>query len=272
MRYREYAALPALASIVRCVWTLEGHARDLGDVQPVLPDGCPEIILHLGDAFERIHRDGGREHQPLTIFAGQLLGPLDLRATGRVAVVGIRLRPDGAAALLREPQQNLVGLTLGLDVLSPSLGHLLDEVRGDARKPDDVAQIVQPALARHVEAGSIDRQVHEAVEAIQHARGLIAVDALAARVGLTPRHLERRFNHIVGISPKRLARVTRFQRALRMFEQLDSPQRGTRTAVTCGYADQAHFVRDFSEFAGCAPGAHLLRRAELSGFFVDQTR
>jgi len=86
---------------------------------------------------------------------------------------------------------------------------------------------------------------------------------------VTPRHLERQFKQAVGISPKRLARITRFQRALRMFDQLDSPQRGTRTAATCGYADQAHFIRDFSEFAGCAPGAHLLRRAELNGFFVS---
>jgi AraC-like DNA-binding protein len=75
---------------------------------------------------------------------------------------------------------------------------------------------------------------------------------------------------MVGISAKRLARITRFQRALRLFEQLDSPQRGTHTAAECGYADQAHFIRDFSEFAGCAPGAHLLRRAELNGFFSSR--
>ena len=87
---------------------------------------------------------------------------------------------------------------------------------------------------------------------------------------MTPRHLERRFNDKVGVSPKRLARITRFQRALRLFERLDSPQRGTHTAAACGYADQAHFIRDFWEFAGCAPGAHLLRRAELNGFFSSR--
>jgi AraC-like DNA-binding protein len=98
------------------------------------------------------------------------------------------------------------------------------------------------------------------------------MDVLAARVQLTSRHLERHFKNAVGISPKRLARITRFQHALRMFEHLDSPQRGTHTAAECGYADQAHFIRDFSEFAGCAPGAHLLRRAELNGFFSSRRR
>jgi hypothetical protein len=56
--YREYAAVPALAFVVDRIWTLEGHAREMADVQPVLPDGRPEIILHLGDPFERVHGDG----------------------------------------------------------------------------------------------------------------------------------------------------------------------------------------------------------------------
>jgi AraC-like DNA-binding protein len=57
-----------------------------------------------------------------------------------------------------------------------------------------------------------------------------------------------------------------------MFERLDSAQRGTQTAAACGYADQAHFIRDFVEFAGCAPGAHMLRQAELNGFFSSRPR
>jgi len=33
-------------------------------------------------------------------------------------------------------------------------------------------------------------------------------------------------------------------------------------------SDQAHVVRDFRELAECTPSAHLLQRAELTGFFA----
>jgi AraC-like DNA-binding protein len=269
MMYRESAPVARLASIVECVWTLDGHASEMADAQPVLPDGCPEIILHLGDPFERLHNGGERDRQPGVVFAGQLLRPLNLRATGRVAVAGIRLRPHGAAALLADPQHRLVGQTLGLDVVSPLLAEELDRVRD--RGLDTAAAIVmaQEIVARHVDAARCDPQVHAAIQQIRGAHGLITVDALAANAGVTARQLERKFNQVVGVSPKRLARITRFQRALRLLERIDSPQRGTHTAAECGYADQAHFIRDFSEFAGCPPGAHLLRHAELNGFFIS---
>jgi len=266
MTYSEYAAAPALSPIVECVWTLDGDARELAGTQPVLPDGRPEIILHLGDPFDRIE-GGRRERQPAMIFAGQLLAPLDLRATARVSVVGIRLQPYGAAAVLAAPQHDLVGQTLEVAALSRPLARALDEIRVRVHRGGHAAQIVHAVLSAHANVGRIDRRVSAAVDRIRRDRGLVTVDALATQLGLTPRQLERRFRHAVGISPKRLARITRFQRALRMFEQIDSPQRGTHTAAACGYADQAHFIRDFCEFAGCAPGAHLLRRAELNGFF-----
>ena len=272
MKYREFAATPALAPIVDCVWTLGGHARSIADAQPVLPDGRPELILHLADPFDRVYADGRRQRQAPVIVAGQLLRPLDLRPTGHVAVVGIRLKPHGAAALLAEPQDRLVEHTVGLEALSSSLAKDLHDARERGRTTDATAKIVQEVLARRVQTHRLDRQVHAAVDRIGQACGLVTVDHLAVHVGMTPRRLERRFKQLVGISPKRLARITRFQRALRLFERLDSPQRGTLTAAACGYADQAHFIRDFSEFAGCAPGAHLMRRAELHGFFVSEAR
>ncbi len=270
MQYREYAPVPSLASIVDRVWTLDGDSRELAGAQPVLPDGRPEIILHLGDPFDRVQPGGARECQPHAIFAGQLLTPLDLRATGRVSVVGVRLQPYGAAALVSDPQHQLVGHTLGLDVFSRALARACDEVCERANDTADAAQTIQDVLTTRVSEARIDRQVCAAVSQIARARGLVTVDGVAATVGVTPRHLERRFKQIVGISPKRLARITRFQRALRLFEHIDSPQRGTQTAAACGYADQAHFIRDFAEFAGCAPGQHLLRRAELNGFFSSR--
>jgi AraC-like DNA-binding protein len=88
---------------------------------------------------------------------------------------------------------------------------------------------------------------------------------------MTRRHLERKFLSTVGMAPKRLARITRFQHALRILEDSGSDSRGTETAATCGYADQAHFIRDFRDLAGCPPGEHLLRQGELTGVFSGNT-
>jgi AraC-like DNA-binding protein len=249
------------------VWTLEGHARECADLQPIFPDGRPEIILHLGDPFDRIGLAGAGERQPATIFAGQLIGPLTLRPTGSIAVVGIRLQPHGAAAVLEVPQDDLVGRTIGVDDLSPRLARALGEVGGRTTSVRVAADLVRRCLESCVDDSRVDRRVGLAVGYINAVRGRVTVDHLARQVGLTPRHLERRFKNEVGISPKRLARITRFQCALRLLDRLDSPQRGTHTAAECGYADQAHFIRDFREMAGCPPGAHLLRQAELNGFF-----
>jgi AraC-like DNA-binding protein len=268
VQYREYAPWPRLASTVHCVWTLEGHARELADVQPILPDGRPEIILHLGDPFDRIEADGSHPRQPATLFAGQLLNPVTLRPTGVVAVVGVRLQPHGAAALLDRPQDDLVGATIGVDALSMALARDLEDVRTRGTSVGTAARAVQQCLLTRIDQSRVDPRVGMAVDHIRDARGMVTVDDLARRVELTGRQLERVFKRTVGVSPKRLARVTRFQRALRILEHLDSPQRGTQTAAMCGYADQAHFIRDFRELAGCPPGAHLMRHAELNGFFA----
>src|SRR5690349_4373864 len=105
MQYAEYPPIAQLEPVVAVVWTLTGDASTLDtDTQPVLPDGRPELILHYGDAFERVHADGTVERQPTLIFAGQLTSQLLLRPTGAIGVLGVRFHPYGAAALFPEPQ------------------------------------------------------------------------------------------------------------------------------------------------------------------------
>ena len=269
MEYRELAPPAALRSAVQCVWTLEGSAGELGtELQPVLPDGRPELILHLGDPFERVHANGVAERQAHVLFAGQLTRQLVLRPTGRIAVIGIRFHPDGAANLLAAPQRHLAGLTLPvLDVL-PALHSSLSEVRSETDSTERGVDLLMERLAPRLTGIRPDPRVRHVVDAIAAARGQASVDGLARRAGLTRRHLERRFQDVVGISPKRLARITRFQFALSLLDRLEGAERGIRTAIECGYADQAHFIRDFRELAGCPPGEHLLRRCELTGFFT----
>jgi AraC-like DNA-binding protein len=269
MQYQEFAPIRQLADAVDRIWVLEGKEAPAGaPAEPILPDGRPELILHFGDPFERVGERGTARQAPI-LYAGQVTGPLVLRPTGRVAVIGVRFHPHGAAAVLSHPQHELAGLTLGVDAISAPLGRALVAVEESADDLMQAAAAVQNVLARWIQPARIDARVRCAVEAIEQSRGRASVDDVAAAAGTSRRHLERRFLDSVGVTPKRLARVTRFQHALQTLQRTASRGQGAATAAACGYADQSHFIRDFREFAGCSPAEHLLRGGVLTGFFID---
>jgi len=271
MHYCEYAPWPSLAHAVQCLWTLEGYlGSGSRDAQPVLPDGRAELILHFGHPFDRVSDNGHVDAQAAALFAGQIDGQLLLRPSGTVSVLGVRFRPDGAAAFVRVPQHDLFGETLDLYAVLPGLAQDLADVRNMVSTATEAIGIVQSRLVPFCCLDRIDAHVRLAVDRIGRHRGRVSIDALAVHVGVTRRHLERRFRDQVGISPKRLARLARFQHALGLIDRPDSRRQGAQTAATCGYADQSHFVREFRELTGHSPDAYLLTRAALTGVFTEK--
>jgi AraC-like DNA-binding protein len=275
VRYREYAPPASLAPAVACLWTLDGVGGGPGsaDAQPVLPDGRAEVVIHFGDPFIRCDTGRPPVRQPAVLFAGQLDGPLPLCPGSRIATLGIRFRPYGAARALAVPQHELVGSTIDVEsVAPPRLAAALLSIRDAAASPLDAIRWIERLVAPMLTSGGADRRVGAIVDAVERHGGRVSVDALATAAGISRRQLERLFLRDVGIAPKPFARIVRFQRALRLLEQDNSRSRGARVAQHGGYADQAHFIRDFRELAGCPPGEHLLRRAELTGLFTGLAR
>ena len=206
MRFRQFPPIPALQPVIECLWTLESDGAPPGEIEPVLPDGCPELVMQFGDRFERLYADGTVERQSDLLFAGQLTSQIALRPTGAVATLGIRFRPGSAAAILHMPQSALVGTTLGVDVLDRNLYRGLSKIRGEARSLDEAVVAVQRYLGARRDGNWLDPRVLDAVGIVQRRRGQLGIDELARHVGTTRRHLERRFVSLVGIPPKRLAR------------------------------------------------------------------
>src|SRR5260370_32320080 len=182
MRYQEFAPGGEASGFVECYWVLEG--AEPGSVQRVVPDGRPELILNLGAPFETL-REGEWQAQPQCFLVGQITAPLLLRATAGSHIVGVRLRPGGAAQLLGIPAQELTGRTLPLDELG------LNQVS----EMSDPGAIEKTLLQR--------RQLREDPmmdEAVRLLSGSLDVAAVAARLGVSSRQLERRFKARVGIS------------------------------------------------------------------------
>lgn len=80
---------------------------------------------------------------------------------------------------------------------------------------------------------------------------------------MSERELRRRFRAAVGLSPKKLERVLRFQRFLALIHTGGWRTLGlARTAVVVGYADQAHLTRESVRLSGLPP-AELIRETDI---------
>src|SRR5262249_41498557 len=146
---------------------------------------------------------------------GLLEAAIELRYSSNVCAFGIRLHPARAAAFLRVPARGLVNILAPLRHVSETLdARLLNVLRPYPRL--DTAEsraALEAALSDHLrDAQPSDDLVAKAVDRLL-GTDVATVSGLAGELGLSPRHLHRRFLAHVGISPKRLERLARFARA-----------------------------------------------------------
>src|SRR5690349_549291 len=100
MLYVERPPPAALAKFVECLWVVRAPAaRSKRPPERILPDGCPEWIIHAGDPFERL-REGRWTPQPSCFLAATLSRPWQVRGGRRMRTLGIRFKPGAVAALL----------------------------------------------------------------------------------------------------------------------------------------------------------------------------
>jgi AraC-like DNA-binding protein len=140
-------------------------------------------------------------------------------------------------------------------------GALLVEVLYEARAWDLRFDLLDAAIgARFAHARTVSPGITWALRQIDERYGNVSITGLAERLGWSRKHLVSQFREYVGLPPKTYARVARFSLAMTMVRNGDE-LRWTDVAHACGYYDQAHFIRDFTEFAGVSPTRFLDSRS-----------
>jgi AraC-like DNA-binding protein len=267
MRYAEHRPSPPLAGRVECFWFAEDPEAKAGPTERVLPDGCIEWIFHLA----RPYLDASGRLQPASFVAGPTTRPISITPSGPVATLGVRFRPGGARGLLPPLSQFADAFPTPREVWGIAAGSIEDEV-AEARGLKARAAVLERFLEkRRAGERSEGARLSAAIRLILSARGRATIAAIARRVGCTPRQLEREFAEGVGLSPKQLSRVVRFQNLLRLAGR--NPDAGwAELALRCGYADQAHLVREFKGFSGATPGSKRETDGALARHFIDPVR
>ncbi|WP_309505433.1 helix-turn-helix transcriptional regulator [Streptomyces phytophilus] len=169
--------------------------------------------------------------------------------------VTVGLTPAGTAALLGVPAREFVGGTVELaDVLGRRREEELAERLAEAG-PGRL-DVLEETMGTWLEAGTgspATTLVAAAWTRLQRQGRRIPVSVLAARLGVSRRSLELRFQREIGMPPGQVARIARLQHAV---GRLADPSSGLAAiAAACGYADQPHFTRDVRELTGLTPTA-----------------
>ena len=270
MRYCEIPSRPPLNDFVECFWTLEGDGPSPGGApERILPDGCVELILNFGERFSQ-HQNNQRELQPRNFLVGQMSGPILILSNGAVQLLGIRFHPGGTAPFLRMPMNELTDQIAELGSVSSELQRELLLVSEDLSSLREKITAIESVLIARFLRGSFSSFAVSLAARIVHCAGRVSVDQLATDAGISTRQLERRFLREIGIGPKLLGRILRFQQVFRAVERVDSAW--AAIAVECGYYDQAHLIRDFTQFAGQTPAVLLAEQSALTEAFTRKTR
>ena len=244
--YREIPPSARLRRYVECYWcqSEEDAANHL-----VLPDGCVDILFS---------RSGGEPIGLATV--GLMTTSIRVPAAAARSFFGVRFRPGMASSFLPGAQL-LTDETRPLDDLAGSAARRMFERLAESDSLEKMAGVMDQLL-RPLDPPDIGERVLSQLESAD-----VSLDQVISKSGLSVRHFRRLCLERAGVSPKYLSRILRFRKAAQRIGAIAGSGRQNLAqpswadfAVACGYYDQAHFIREFQEFAGCTPGRFLQSR------------
>jgi AraC-like DNA-binding protein len=192
-----------------------------------------------------------------SFVAGTFDGPAVTRGAGAGEGIQLYLPPLVARRLLGTPMSDLANRAVSLDALpSDWLERLSDRLAGAVGWSARFALLDRALRDRLAGTDPVDARLRLAWRRLADAHGRIGVDDLATELGWSRRHLSVRFRTEVGLPPKTVARLLRFQRAQALAQRAGRRWDGwARLAAECGYHDQSHLIRDVRAFTGSTPTA-----------------
>jgi AraC-like DNA-binding protein len=256
MYLTRYRPVPPLDEFVEFLWCLTdgpAHGRER-----ILPGGTTELVINLrADHIDVMGRRESAQQFSGAVVSGPYTHSFDIDASRHTAMLGVHFKPVGAQALLGIRPADLRDSHVNLEQLWDSG---VDRVRArvcEATTHAERFRLAESALLTRLRLDLAPRPViAHSVHALYAGRFHPPIGELADRAGMSHRQFIKDFTTTVGLTPKVFGRIRRFQQTVNRIGSA-APAQWAQFAVECGYADQAHMIREFQNFSGLTPVQYL---------------
>ncbi len=243
-RYVERSPVPALRELVSSVWVQQVGRDAAPYVHRRIPNGAVELVCQVGSTPQVIG--------PLTEPLVEVLQP-------GTTIVGLRFVPGAFPVVAGQPASEVVGLALNAEQLWGRPAATLGEVVDAAASPHEALAAMQLQVHEFARAGQpADSLVSKMVHGLMPWR-TVDVTSLRASLHISETQLRRRCHTAVGLAPKALHRMLRFQGFLALLQQAIAQGHAATDdglgllALRAGYADQSHLTRECVRLTGVSP-------------------
>jgi AraC-like DNA-binding protein len=189
---------------------------------------------------------------PEIVLSGIRKSAKHARYSGQSGNLLVRFNAGGAAAFFSEPCNEWLDQSLPADFLKnySDIRQLPDRLAACHTNAEKIARLEQ-VLVSKLTALQPDPLIIRAIEKIRSAGGMLPIKQLTKQLYLSQDAFEKKFRQTVGTSPKHFSTIIRLRSAI---DKHSAGNSLTDTALSAGYYDQAHFIKDFKGFTGQPPG------------------
>jgi AraC-like DNA-binding protein len=260
-----------LLSYVALIWVFESRfGVPLADSRLIVPDGRAKIIVPYRNslcAAVNTRLLSAKEHH--IFLVGIQTHPTTIASTAtETGTIGIELTPKGLYHLFKLSMHELTNRMVSFEEVFGPPGARLQNRVGDAEDPKAKIALLQTALTHLLQQNEKEYALLDhTLDLLAGTHGMMRVQELASHLGYTKRYLDRLFQEHVGVSPKSLASILRFQEVYQGWMQHQSPP-FFRDQWPAYYYDQSHFIKEFKRFTGFTPQQYTAITNEFGRAFA----
>jgi AraC-like DNA-binding protein len=233
---------------------LEGNNKGAG-----FPKTAMSLAFNLNDSFKLYTDDGFTQFEDYKKYwvAGFQTQPRYVESYGESKMLVIQFKTLGAHVFLDQPLKHFTDHYIALDCVFKNEAEETWEQLKEAETIEEKFLVAERFLHRKLLAGKIPHEkLISSMDLLIRNGENLSVKEICQKHRISRKHLNFLFKEYLGVSPKMLSSLYRFQEVLRMISQ-SRHDKLTDLAHELDFFDQSHFNNHFKRFTGIRPNDYI---------------
>jgi AraC-like DNA-binding protein len=246
---------------------LENSGENMRSLR-LFTDGSSGLIL---SGNMNLYSGISEERMPLSFFYGALNGYKDFSSKGRFSLIAVVFQPYFLNILLKTSAKEIQNQIVSVEDVLKNRLEVFQENLFNKDDPSGIINHLNIFFTEFLsERISIDHQVIMATQKyiLQH-KGVVSSKDLEKFTGYSERHLERKFEYHMGVTPKKYGNIIRLHYFLSLINKGVDHKNMAMLSYEAGYSDQSHLIREFKNNIGLTPKQYLKTENKMAVNFIE---